>query len=73
MSTLDLSGAVWRISSYSGNDVGSCVEVAGVPSGHLIATRDSTDRSGPVLTFGRHEWATLLNAVKKGDLDLVQR
>jgi hypothetical protein len=70
MSTSDLSSAVWRISSYSGADEGSCVEVAGIPAGRLIATRDSTDRSGPVLTFGRPEWAALLDAVKKGDLDL---
>ena len=70
MSTPDLSGAVWRISSYSGNDVGSCVEVAEIPAGRLIAARDSTDRSGPVLTFGRREWVALLDAVKKGDLDL---
>ena len=37
---LDLTGAQWRKSSYSGDTGGDCVEVAPTPTTH-IALRDS--------------------------------
>jgi hypothetical protein len=65
----DLSGAVWRKSTRSGNGGNSCVEVAkNLPD--VVGVRDSKDRSGPVLTFGPEAWADFLAGVKHGEFDL---
>jgi hypothetical protein len=45
---MDLSRAVWRKASASGN--GNCVEVAANLPG-VVAVRDSKDPAGPALTF----------------------
>jgi len=48
MSTVDLAGARWRKSSFSGGESGSeCVEVAFV--GPAAALRDSKNPGGPIL------------------------
>jgi hypothetical protein len=57
MTTLDLSGAVWRKSSRSGDNGGQCVEVAHVTGGAAI--RDSKNPTGPILLFAPHQWAGL--------------
>ena len=44
--------AGWRTPSRSSG--GACVEVGNGPA--VVAIRDSTDRSGPVLTFGGNTW-----------------
>jgi hypothetical protein len=59
---MDMSGAVWRKSSYSGANGGNCVEVATGPS--TIAVRDSKDPSGPVLAFGPRAWERFAGQVK---------
>ena len=43
----------WRKSSYSGPNGGECVEVA---TAEAVLVRDTTDRSGPVLTFTAGAW-----------------
>lgn len=48
----------WRKSSYSNGAGGNCVEVAGLAD--RMAVRDSKDRSGPVLAFGRSDWTAFL-------------
>jgi hypothetical protein len=63
---LDLSGAVWRKSTYSVQT--DCVEVA-FHGGH-VALRDSKDRQGPVLVFTPSEWAAFLGGVRDGEFDL---
>ncbi|MEU8382496.1 DUF397 domain-containing protein [Streptosporangium sp. NPDC048865] len=68
MSDIDLSGAVWRKSRQSGTN-GNCVEVARLP-GRGFAVRDSKDRGGAVLVFGRPEWTAFVAAVKGGALGL---
>ena len=66
---MDLTGARWRTSSYSGNGGKTCVEVAGnLPD--VVALRDSKDRSGPVLTFGPAQWAAFTAGVRQGQFDL---
>ncbi len=55
---MDLTGVVWRTSSYSGSD--NCVEVAVVPSS--CAVRDSKDRDGAVLVFSPTAWQAFLRA-----------
>jgi uncharacterized protein DUF397 len=57
----------WRKSARSiGN--GQCVEAAGLADGRLVM-RDSADRSGPVLSFGRSEWHAFVRGVKRGKFD----
>ena len=79
---MELSGAAWRKSSYSGTQT-NCVEVAFVwrkssHSGsqsncvevaevdHAVAVRDSKDPAGPALAFGRDDWSAFLALLKQG-------
>ena len=64
----DLSGAIWRKSTRSGNGGSDCVEVAkNLPS--VVGVRDSKDRSGPVLTFAPTAWSDFLDDLKSGGFD----
>lgn len=56
-----LDRARWRKSSYSGSDGGNCVEVAAAD--HVLV-RDTLDRQGPVLAFGRRAWEAFAAKVK---------
>jgi len=63
MSMLDLAGARWRKSSYSGGNGGgndNCVEVAF--AGAVAAVRDSKNTHGPVLALPAASWARFLRA-----------
>jgi hypothetical protein len=55
----------WRKSTYSGGNGGECVEVGMRPSqaGPMLV-RDSKDKSGPVLIFGRAAWRRFAAEVK---------
>jgi hypothetical protein len=56
MSSIDLSGALWRKSSYS-NGQANCVEVATIAGGRtLVAVRDSTTPDSPGLIFAARVW-----------------
>lgn len=67
MPRYDLSRAVWRTSSYSGQN-GDCVEVAyNIP--RLVAVRDSKDRDGPVLAIDPEEWRGFTDQVTAGQFD----
>ncbi|WP_430502572.1 DUF397 domain-containing protein [Micromonospora trifolii] len=59
----DLSGAVWRKSTRSGDNGGDCVEVATNLPG-IVSVRDSKDHTGHVLTFGSDSWSAFLTATK---------
>ena len=52
METID--SAPWRKSSYSGTNGGDCVEAADL--GASILVRDTTDRSGVVLSIPSDAW-----------------
>lgn len=52
---------VWRKSSRSGGNGGTCVEVATLTDRVLV--RDSKNRDGAVLTFTREEWRAFTNGV----------
>jgi Domain of unknown function (DUF397) len=69
---MELSGAVWRKSSYSGGNGGGCVEVARNLPG-LVAVRDSKDRGGPALSFTLAGWAAFTAGVRSGELELDTR
>nr|WP_241778045.1 DUF397 domain-containing protein [Streptomyces sp. CT34] len=54
-------------SSYSGDNGGNCVEVApGFPG--VVPVRDSKDPGGPALMVPAAGWASLVAAVKGGQL-----
>ncbi|MFI7574496.1 DUF397 domain-containing protein [Micromonospora sp. NPDC049497] len=59
---MDLSGAIWRKSTRSGN--GECVEVADNLPG-VVGVRDSKDPAGPVLTFARGSWRVFLDGTRR--------
>ncbi|MET9322558.1 DUF397 domain-containing protein [Streptomyces sp. NPDC003038] len=60
--TPDLTGASWRVSSYSGGQ-GECVEVAhGVPG--VVPVRDSKRPGGPVVGFGTGAWQAFITYVR---------
>ncbi|MFE2677263.1 DUF397 domain-containing protein [Streptomyces hygroscopicus] len=61
--TLGLSTASWRKSSYSNPDGGNCVEVADNPPG-IVPVRDSRDPDGPVLIFPNDSWSTFIATLK---------
>jgi hypothetical protein len=66
---VNLTGARWRKSSYSGgNDGNACVEVAFL-SGARVAIRDSKDHSLPAQVFPAAGWVTFTAAVRTGEFD----
>jgi hypothetical protein len=65
---LDLAGAVWRKSSFSGPNSDMCVEVAVLDN--AIAVRDSKNPSGPTLIFTPAEWDAFVRGAKDGEFDL---
>ncbi|MGC4760041.1 DUF397 domain-containing protein [Micromonospora trifolii] len=50
-----MTGAQWRKSTKSGNNGGSCVEVADNLPG-IVLVRDTKDRDGGTLTFQPGAW-----------------
>ena len=62
---MDLSRAVWRKASASGN-AGNCVEVA-VNLPGVVAVRDSKDPHGPALTFTPADWHAFTTRLRCGD------
>jgi hypothetical protein len=51
----------WRTSSYSGPNGGECVEVAAAGA---VLVRDTTDRSGPMLTFTADSWRAFTATIR---------
>ncbi|MFE9188115.1 DUF397 domain-containing protein [Micromonospora sp. NPDC007208] len=60
----DLSGAVWRKSTRSGDNGGDCIEVA-TNLAEVVAVRDSKDPRGPLLTFTAQAWTGFLATAKR--------
>ncbi|MFJ5544997.1 DUF397 domain-containing protein [Micromonospora chalcea] len=56
----DLTGAVWRKSTRSGDNGGACVEVATNLPG-IVAVRDSKDAAGPVVIFTARHWSAFVS------------
>ena len=68
---MDLTGAAWRTSTYSGGNGGQCVEVAAIPGAppgpdRICAVRDSRNPGGPALAFSRGPWQQFTTEVKAG-------
>lgn len=60
----DLTGAIWRKSTRSGNGGSTCVEVADNLPGRVFV-RDSKDRSGPILTFAPTAWRAFVGLARR--------
>ena len=60
---MDLTRAVWRKSSRSGDNGGNCVEVARNLPG-VVAVRDSKSPHGPALIVSKDEWARFITEVR---------
>ncbi|MDG4757503.1 DUF397 domain-containing protein [Micromonospora sp. WMMD710] len=59
----DLTDAVWRKSTRSGDNGGDCVEVAdNLPD--IVAVRDSKDPGGPALTFHPTAWCAFVGGAR---------
>ncbi|GAA2114598.1 DUF397 domain-containing protein [Kitasatospora saccharophila] len=67
---VDLSGAHWSKSSYSGNNGGNCVEASHTfaTTAGIVPVRDSKDPEGPALLFPNTTWQTFLTGLKSGDI-----
>ena len=61
---MDVTDAMWRKSSYSGGNGGTCVEVG--TAGLAVAVRDSKDPDGPLLAFAADTWKAFAEQVKAG-------
>ncbi|MGW4889040.1 DUF397 domain-containing protein [Streptomyces murinus] len=57
--------AEWFKSSHS-NGNGSCVEVAYLDD--VVATRDSKEQAGPILTSAFEGWQAFIGSLVKGEL-----
>ncbi len=67
MITQDAPHLTWRKSTWSGDNHGSCVEVAFVGDTH-VALRDSKDVGrGPILSFATGEWRAFIAGTVTGE------
>ncbi|MDG9713311.1 DUF397 domain-containing protein [Streptomyces sp. DH10] len=55
------AGAQWRKSSYSGDQGGSCVEIAETAHTTVVAIRDSKNPAGPILTLDPATFTTFID------------
>ena len=60
-----VENAEWFKSSHS-NGTGNCVEVAYLDD--VVATRDSKEQAGPVLTSAFEGWQAFIGSLGKGEL-----
>jgi len=67
---VDLTGAEWRKSSFSGESGNGdgCVEVAFLPGGE-VALRDSKDPARTPHVFTPLEWECFVAGVRAGEFD----
>jgi hypothetical protein len=61
------AAARWRKSSHSPDGPPGCLECAAI--GDRVGVRDSNDPDGPMLLFGRQQWADFIAGVKAGEFD----
>jgi hypothetical protein len=67
MSSTELSGALWRKSSYS-NGQANCVEIATMGGQRtVVAVRDSKTPDGPSLIFAARTWRQFADSVEAAE------
>jgi hypothetical protein len=73
---MDLTSVIWRKSSYSSGNGGTCVEVAVLPgsteySDRVLAVRDSKSPNGAALIFDFDQWRAFTASIHNGEFDLT--
>jgi hypothetical protein len=73
---MDLTSVIWRKSSYSSGNGGTCVEVAVLPgsaefSDRVMAMRDSKNPNEPALIFDLDQWRAFTSGIHDGEFDLT--
>lgn len=66
----DVPDAHWQKAKASGNNGGSCVEVAFLPD-RTVAVRNSRNPDGPALIFTANEWVAFYLGMTSGDHRVV--
>jgi hypothetical protein len=61
---MDITGATWRTSSYTGSGGGNCIEVGNHAQGRRVLIRDTKDRRGSVLAFNPQSWRNFTTEIK---------
>jgi hypothetical protein len=61
---MDVTGATWRTSSYTGSGGGNCVEVVNHVKDRRVLIRDTKDRRGSVLAFNPQSWRNFTTKIK---------
>jgi hypothetical protein len=61
---MDVTGATWRTSSYTGSGGGNCVEVGNHARDRRVLIRDTKDGQGPVLAFNPESWRDFIMDMK---------
>lgn len=61
---MDVTGATWRTSSYTGSGGGNCVEVGNRTQDRRVLIRDTKDRRGPVLAVNPESWRNFTAMIK---------
>lgn len=64
ISSAELAGAAWRISSHSQQGGSTCVEVAPLPG--AVGVRDTTRRDAGTHIISAGAFAALIAAIKRG-------
>ncbi|MEU8271378.1 DUF397 domain-containing protein [Sphaerisporangium sp. NPDC049002] len=66
----EISGAAWRISTWSANGGGECVEAGPLADGTgRVAVRHSRRPDREVILYTRGEWEAFVAGVKAGEFD----
>ncbi|MEU6859821.1 DUF397 domain-containing protein [Glycomyces sp. NPDC046736] len=72
LSTQELAGVCWKISSRSSSNGGSCVEAGPLADGSgRVAVRHSHHPEGSVIVYTRAEWVAFLAGARDGEFDFT--
>lgn len=70
LSSENLAGVAWHISTRSASSGANCVEAGPLADGSgRVAVRHSRDRDGQAIVYTRTEWDAFLAGVKDGEFD----
>ncbi|MCC3764364.1 DUF397 domain-containing protein [Glycomyces sp. TRM65418] len=72
LSSEELAGIRWKVSTRSTNNGGQCVEAGPLADGSgRIAVRHSHHPDGSVIVYTRAEWDAFLAGAKDGEFDFT--
>jgi hypothetical protein len=72
LSTEELAGIRWKVSSRSSSNGGQCVEAGPLADGSgRVAVRHSHHPEGSVIVYTRAEWEAFLAGARDGEFDFT--